>query len=48
MELRVDTQFVRFSSMAQYPTTDFEQHASGQKGTKNADKRAGVYEVFIL
>jgi len=27
---------------------DFEEHLSGQKGTKNADKRAGVRIVFEL
>jgi len=40
MELRVDTQFVRFSFTAWHSPADFEQYPGGQKGTQNADKRA--------
>ena len=48
MELRVDTQFVRFSFTAEHCTTYFEQHPGGRKGTQNADKRAGVKVALIL
>jgi hypothetical protein len=40
MELRVDTQFVRFPFPLWHTTSDFEQLPDGRKGTKNADKRA--------
>jgi hypothetical protein len=47
MELCVDTQFVRFLFIGDPPPTNFEQHPDGQKGTKNADKRADVKVALI-
>jgi hypothetical protein len=47
MEMRADTQFVRFSYTGGRMLTDSEQNLGGRKGTQNADKRAGTKVSFI-